>query len=44
MRKAQELVRKRYEEIRKGNKEYLLKMKIPNVPENPEKYLCLYFI
>lgn len=37
MRKAQELVRKRYEEIRKGNKEFLLRMKVPNVAENPEK-------
>lgn len=30
-------MRKRYEEIKRGNKEFLHKMKIPNVEENPEK-------
>ena len=37
MRKAQEMIRQRYEEIKRGNKEFLLKMKIPNISEFPEK-------
>lgn len=37
MRRAQEMVRRRKEESKRGNKEFLLKMKIPGVKEEPEK-------
>ena len=37
MRRAQEIVRQRQEEAKRSNKEFLLKMKIPGVNENPDK-------
>jgi hypothetical protein len=37
LRRAQEIVRKRQEEAKRSNKEFLLKMNIPGVKENPER-------
>jgi hypothetical protein len=37
MRRAHEIVRKRQEEAKRSNKEFLMKMKIPGVKEEPEK-------
>ncbi len=39
LRKAQEKARQRYEEIKKGDKMYLMNMDIPNVVKNPEKFV-----
>jgi hypothetical protein len=37
MKRANEIVRKRQEEAKRSNKEFLVKMKIPGVNETPEK-------
>jgi hypothetical protein len=37
LRKADEIIRRRQEEAKKLNKDFLLKMQIPGVKENPEK-------
>ncbi len=37
MRKVQEMVRRRKDESKRGNKEFLMKMNIPGVSEEPEK-------
>jgi hypothetical protein len=37
MRRAHEIVRNRQEEAKRSNKEFLMKMKIPGVKENPER-------
>lgn len=36
MRKAHELLKKREEEMKKGNKEFLLKSQVPGVKDKPE--------
>jgi hypothetical protein len=38
MMRIREIVRNRQEESKKSNKEYLLKMKIPGIKEEVEKY------
>lgn len=37
MKRAHEMVKRKQEEAKRGNKEFLLKMKIPGVKEDPEK-------
>jgi hypothetical protein len=37
LRRAQEIVRKRQEEAKRSNKEFLMKMKIQGVKEDPER-------
>jgi hypothetical protein len=37
LKRAHEMVRKRMEEAKRNNKEFLLKMKVPGVAEEPEK-------
>ena len=37
MKRAQEMVKRRQEESKRNNKEFLMKMKIPGVKEDPDK-------